>query len=77
MLSSTCQIDKAYTYTFLWPWLGSVFADQHRYLMEKYSATVTKVMEQYSATLSKVMVKHSATVCNVMEQNSAAVSKVK
>jgi len=23
LLSSTSQIDKGYTYTFLWPWLGS------------------------------------------------------
>jgi hypothetical protein len=65
LLSSTSEIDKAYPYRYLWPWLGSGLL----------TSTGT-VIEQHSATVSNVILAHSATVGKVFEQHSGIVSKI-
>jgi len=40
LLSSTSQIDKAYPYRFLWPWLGSGLLTSTGKVIETLSATI-------------------------------------
>jgi hypothetical protein len=54
-LSSTSQIDKAYSYVFLWPWLGSGLLTSTGTVMEEHSATSSKVIEKHSATVFKLI----------------------
>jgi hypothetical protein len=62
LLNSTSQIDKAYTYRFLWPWLGFGLLTSTGKVIEEHAATVSKVMEQHYVTVSKVMEQHYVTV---------------
>jgi len=55
LLGSSSQIDKGYTYSFLWPWLGSGLLTSKGKVIEPLRATVTKVNETHSATVSKVI----------------------
>jgi hypothetical protein len=73
LLSSTCQIDKAFPYTFLRPWLGSGLLTNTGTVMEQHSVTVSKVIEMYSATVCKLILPHFANVSKVMESHSATV----
>jgi len=43
LLSSTSQIDKAYVYRFLWPWLGSGLLTSTGKVTEQHSANVRKI----------------------------------
>jgi hypothetical protein len=76
LLSSTSQIDKAYTYRFLWPWLGFGLLTSTGMVIEQHASNFSKVMKQHSVALSKVKEQHSATVSMVTETNSATVIKV-
>jgi hypothetical protein len=75
-LSSTSQIDKAYTYSFLWSWLGSGLLTSTGIVLEKCSALIGAVIEQHSDLDSKVMINHSATVNKFFETHCATVDKV-
>jgi hypothetical protein len=76
LLGSTSKIDKAYTYRFLWPWLGSGLLTSTGKVIEKYSCAVSKMIEPHSSTVSRVIVTHAVTVSKVIEQHSSTVSKV-
>jgi hypothetical protein len=69
LLSSTSQIDKAYTYRFVWPWLGSGLLTGTGKVIEKHAATVSTAIEHHSATVSTVMEQHSASVGKIFEHN--------
>jgi len=62
LLSSTSQIDKAFPYSFLWPWLGSGLLTSTGNVIEQHSAPVSKVIEQHSDTVSNMIEQHSAAV---------------
>jgi hypothetical protein len=55
LLSSTSQIDKAYTYRFLRPWLGSGLLTSTGKVIEEHAASVSTVIEQHSAIATKVI----------------------
>jgi len=78
-LSSTSQIDKAYNYRFLWPWLGSGLLTSTGNVMEQHSATLSRVIEQHSAADRIVnesySVTHSVTLTKMIEPHPATVSK--
>jgi len=76
LLSSTSQIDKAYGYRFLWPWLGSGLLTSTGTVIEQHSANVSKDNVQHSATVSKVIEIHSASVSKVILPHFANDSKV-
>jgi len=76
LLSSTSQIDKAYTYRFLWPSLGSGLLTSGYTVIEQHSAAVSKVTELQCSTDSKAIVTYSATIIKVIEVYYTTVSKV-
>ena len=55
LLGSTSQIDKAYIYTFLWPWLGSGLLTSTGKMIQQHSANVSKMIQPYSVNVSKRM----------------------
>jgi len=75
LLSSTSQIDKAYAYRYLWPWLGSILLTSTGKVTEQHSANVRKLIEINSASVSKVVLPHFANVSKVMESYSATVKE--
>ena len=75
LLSSTSQIDKAYNYRFLWPWLGSGLLTSTGRVIEQHSITVSVVTEPHCVTVSMVTETYSSTVRNVIEKHSFTVSK--
>jgi hypothetical protein len=76
LLGSTSQLDKGYSYSFLWPWLGSGLLTSKGKVIEPLPAIVTKVNETNSSTVINVIEKHSATVNRLTQTYSATVSKV-
>jgi hypothetical protein len=76
LLSSTSQIDKAYGYRFVWPWLGSGLLTSTGTVIETYSGIIRKVIESHSARISKVIETHSGTVIKVIEPHCDAVIEV-
>ena len=73
LLSSTNQIDKAFPYTFLWPWLGSGLLTSTGNVIEQHSASVSRVIETLSPTVRKVIELYCATCGKVCQQYSATV----
>jgi hypothetical protein len=76
LLSSTSQIDKAYPYSFVWPWLGSGLLTSTGKVIESHSATVSRVNYTLCTTNANVTKSHSVTVNMVDEPHSVPVSKV-
>jgi hypothetical protein len=60
-LSSTSQIDKAFPYNFLWPWLGSGLLTSTGKVIEEHAATVSTVIEQHAVTFRMVKETNSVT----------------
>jgi hypothetical protein len=67
-LSSTSQIDKAFLYRFLWPWLGSGLLTSTGMVIEQHSAAGSTVTERQCTNLSMVIQTHSPFVSKVNEQ---------
>ena len=70
LLNSTSQIDKAYIYTFLWPWLGSGLLTSTGKKIQPLSVNFIRVTEPLLATVSKVNELLSSTSGKIIEPYS-------
>ena len=76
LLGSTSQLDKGYTYRFLWPWLGSGLLTSTGKNIYLHSANVSNVIQTHSANVNKATDPLLATVSKVTETHSSTENKM-